>query len=249
MTDCRREELLIAAIARLLEGCRNVAVGALSPIPGTAAMLARARDPRVRVLGILRGNAFTDGGVELFDLAAQGRLDAFFLGGGQIDGRGNLNLVGTGDYPRSAVRWPGSFGSAFLYALVPRVILFREEHSRRVLVPEVDFISAAGPAPGPSSDDPRRRGGPHALLTDRALFGFDRTRGRFHLKSVHPGHDVEEVTANTGFDFDRPGTVPETPLPDAETLALIRGPVAREIARTYPRFTAKLFPEAGAADS
>jgi glutaconate CoA-transferase subunit B len=120
------------------------------------------------------------------------------------------------------------------------VILFREEHSRRVLVPEVDFISAAGPAPG----DSKRRGGPHALVTDLALFGFDRGRGRFRLESVHPGHDVEEVTANTGFDFDRPAEVPETPRPDAETLALIRGPVAREIARTYPRFAARLFPEA-----
>jgi glutaconate CoA-transferase subunit B len=235
--DCCREELLIAAIARLLEGCRNVAVGMLSPIPGTAAMLARARDPRVRVLGILSGNSFTDGGVELFDLAAQGRLDAFFLGGGQIDGRGNLNLVGTGDYPRNEVRWPGSFGSAFLYAMVPRVILFREEHSRRVLVPEVDFISAAGP----SSDDPRRCGGPHALLTDMALFGFDRGRGRFRLDSVHPGHDLDQVIASTGFDFDRPEMVPETPPPDAETLTLIRGPVAQEIARSYPRFAERLF--------
>ena len=224
--ECRREELLIAVIARLLEGCRNVAVGMLSPIPGTAAMLARARDPRVRVLGILRGNSFTDGGAELFDLAAQGRLDAFFLGGGQIDGRGNLNLVGTGDYPRSAVRWPGSFGSAFLYAMVPRVILFREEHSRRVLVPEVDFISAAG--------------APYALLTDLALFGFDRERRRFRLDSIHPGHELDEVLANTGFDFDRSDTVPETPQPDAETLALIRGPVAKEIARTYPRFATRL---------
>ncbi len=242
--DCRREELLIAAIARLLDGCRNVAVGMLSPIPGTAAMLARARDPRVRVLGILRGNSFTDGGAELFDLAAQGRLDAFFLGGGQIDGRGNLNLVGTGDYPRSEVRWPGSFGSAFLYAMVPRVILFREEHSRRVLVPKVDFISAAGPAPGPATGDSRRQGGPHALLTDKALFGFDRARARFRLESVHPGHDLDEILANTGFDFDRPAEVSETPAPDAETLALIRGPVAREIARTYPRFAAELFPKA-----
>ena len=231
--ECRREELLIAAIARLLEGCRNVAVGMLSPIPGTAAMLARARDPRVRVLGILRGNSFTNGGAELFDLAAQGRLDAFFLGGGQIDGRGNLNLIGTGDYPRSEVRGPGSFGSAFLYTMVPRVILFREEHSRRVLVPEVDFISAAGSTAT----------GPHALVTDRALFAFDRARRRFRLESVHPGHDVKEVMANTGFDFDRPAEVPTTPTPGAETLALIRGPVAQEIARTYPRFAKRLFPE------
>ncbi|KAB7532401.1 hypothetical protein ET532_029535, partial [Verminephrobacter sp. Larva24] len=76
--------------------------------------------------------------------AGQGRIDAFFLGGGQIDGHGNVNLVGTGSYPESSVRWPGSFGSAYLYFVVPRVILFREEHSRRVLVDRVDFVSAPG---------------------------------------------------------------------------------------------------------
>jgi glutaconate CoA-transferase subunit B len=129
--------------------------------------------------------------------------------------------------------------------MVPRVILFREEHSRRVLVPEVDFISAAGPDP----EDPHRRGGPQALVTEMALFAFERARGRFRLESVHPGHDLDEVIANTGFDFDRPASVPETPLPDAETLALIRGPVACEIARTYPRFAARLFPEAVATAS
>ena len=42
---------------------------------------------------------FTNGAVEVFDCAAQGRVDAFFLGGGQIDGAGNINLVGTGRYP------------------------------------------------------------------------------------------------------------------------------------------------------
>ena len=89
-------------------------------------------DPRLRVsiLGSERHNPFTDGGRELFDCAAQGRIDAFFLGGGQIDGSANINLVGVGGYPQSRVRWPGSFGSAYLYFLVPRVILFREEHTR-----------------------------------------------------------------------------------------------------------------------
>ena len=78
-------------------------------------------------------------------MAAQGRIDAFFIGGGQIDGQANINRIGTGDYPRTEVRWPGCFGTAFLYAMVPRVILFRREHSRRVLVPRVDFISAPAP--------------------------------------------------------------------------------------------------------
>src|SRR5262249_37935064 len=75
---------------------------------------------------------------ELFDCAGQGRIDVFFLSGGQIDGQGNVNLVSTGDYEHPKVRFPGSFGSAYLYYVVPKVILFRTEHSRRTLVPKVD---------------------------------------------------------------------------------------------------------------
>ena len=92
-----RTELLVTVIARLLDGCRHVVVGAASPIPGSAALMVRARTGgalRVNVLGSQRHNSFTNGGVETFDLAAQGRIDAFFLGGGQIDGEANINLVG-----------------------------------------------------------------------------------------------------------------------------------------------------------
>jgi glutaconate CoA-transferase, subunit B len=229
------EELLIEVLAGMLEGMGHVAVGAASPIPGAAAFLARARSGgrmRVSVLGSERHNPFTDGGVELFDCAAQDRIDAFFLGGGEIDGQANINLVGVGGYPHSRVRWPGSFGSAYLYFLVPRVILFREEHTPRVLVPRVEFISAPGTSPPKVS----RPGGPYALVTGRCVFAFDRCHGRFRLHSVHPGHTVDEVLANTGFEFDLPETVVETAAPSSETLALIRGPVGAAIAETYPRF-------------
>lgn len=237
--DYTQTELLITVITRLLEGCRHVAVGAASPIPGSAALLAQTLSAgalRVSVLGSLRHSFFTSGGVELFDLAAQGRIDAFFLGGGQIDGQANINLVGAGGYPASKVRWPGSFGSAYLYFLVPRVILFREEHTRRVFVPRVDFISA----PGCSTPELYRPGGPHALLTPLGLFSFDRTRGRFRLESVHPGHTLEEIQDNTGFDFDRADEVPTTAAPDPAWIALMRGKIREEIAETYPRFAARI---------
>jgi glutaconate CoA-transferase subunit B len=146
MTDVAAgRDAMIAAILRLLEGCRTVAVGNSSPLPGAAALLARAKwGTRVLMLGSRKHNSFTDGGRELFDFAAQGRLDAFFLSGGQIDGSGAVNLVGIGAYPRVAQRFPGSFGSAYMYGVVPRTILFREEHSRRTLVPKVSFVSAPG---------------------------------------------------------------------------------------------------------
>ncbi|WP_300299733.1 CoA-transferase [Ferrovibrio sp.] len=245
--DYSRQELLITTIARLLAGCRLVATGASSPIPGAGALLARALSGgrmRVNVLGSIRNDFLCDGGVELFDLAGQGRLDAFFLGGGQIDGQANINLVGAGSaYPQNDVRWPGSFGSGYLYYLVPRVILFREEHTRRVLVPQVDFISAAGP----TGEAIYRPGGPIGLLTNLCWFSFDRTRRRFRLESVHRGHSVEEVRDNTGFDFDCPDHVPETASPDAATLQLLRGRIAAEIGETYPRFVAQVFPDSVAA--
>jgi glutaconate CoA-transferase subunit B len=243
MQTATRQELLITCVARLLTGLRHVAVGASSPIPAAGAMLVRAQDEaagrlplRVSILGSEAHNFFTNGGVELFDCAAQGRVDAFFLGGGQIDGKGNINLVGSGEYPQTDVRWPGSFGSSFMYFVVPRVILFREEHSPRVLVEHVDFISA----PGTSASNVVRPGGPHALLTGMALFSFDKQRSRFWLESVHAGFTAADVRAETGFEYDAPDVVPETDAPDAGTLTLLRGRVRSELTESYPQFAASL---------
>src|SRR5580704_14345156 len=236
----RDEELLAEVIARIIGDVRYVAVGNASPIPATAALLARARGqgrPYVSLLQSRKHNFFTDGGRELFDCAGQGRVDVFFLSGGQIDGEGNINLVSVGDYDHPKVRFPGSFGSAYLYYVVPKVILFRVEHSRRTLVPKVDFISA----PGDSPDNVFRPGGPIALITNRCLFDFDCTRRRFRLNSVHPGHSVAEVIENTGFDFDRPAAVPTTPAPSPETLNLMRNVVAPQLAEVYPQFAKSVF--------
>ena len=231
-------EIMIGAIAGMLAGLGHIAVGASSPIPGSAALLTRALSKgrtRVSVLGSRENNPFTDGGRELFDCAGQGRIDAFFLSGGQIDGAANINLVGIGDlddYPRARARFPGSFGSSYLYFVVPRVILFREEHTPRTLVERVDFVSA----PGVSAPDVYRPGGPSALVTGLCVFAFERTRGRFTLESVHPGVSAKDVRAATGFDYDAPARPPETPALDAASLELLRTTVAREVAETYPAF-------------
>ena len=177
-------------------------------------------------------NPFTDGGRELFDCAAQGRIDAFFLSGGQIDGHGNINLVGLGDPKQPKVRFPGSFGSAYLYHLIPRVILFREKHSARTLVPKVDFISAAGTSPASEY----RPGGPHALVTGLCVFSFDRLSGGFTLESTHPGISKADVQSATGFDFQAALEVPETAALEPDALATLRTRVAREVAETYPAF-------------
>lgn len=238
----KTEELMITVIARLLDdpAVRHVAVGAASPIPGSAALLTRhLTDGRLRasIIHGIANNPFTDGGREIFDCAGQGRIDVFFLGGVQIDGEANVNLVGTGDYPTVDKRFPGSFGSAHMYFVVPKVILFRPEHTRRVFVPKVDFISA----PGTSAPGVYRPGGPKALVTELCLMSFDAGRKRFRLESVHPGHSLEEVLDNTGFEFDIPETVPTTAAPDPAWLELLRSDIGAQIAEIYPDFVARVF--------
>jgi glutaconate CoA-transferase subunit B len=234
------EEVMIAVITRLLEGVRHVAIGNASPIPASASLLAEelsVGSMRVSMLGSGRNQFWTDGGVELFDCAGQGRIDAFFLGGGQIDGQANINLVGIGDYPEQKVRWSGSFGSAYLYFVIPSVILFRDEHTRRVMVDKVDFISALGV----SEKNVYRRGGPQALVTPLCYFSFDKGKRCFKLESVHPGHTVEEVKDNTGFYFDCPEVVLETPVLDTKMTILLREKISTRIAKTYPKFAEKIF--------
>jgi len=171
----------------------------------------------VSMLHKRKGNPFTEGSRELFDLAGQGRIDVFFLGGAQIDGEGSINLVRA-----DGKRFPGSFGSAFMYSVVKKTILFREEHSKRVLVPKVEFVSA--------------RGTPGALLTGKALFSW--TGQRFRLESTHEPGDIR---SETGFQYDAPEKAPLTPAPTAEDLALLRSSVAKRIAPDYPDFARRVW--------
>ena len=234
------EELLIYTICGLLDDCGHITTGMASPIPAAAALLRQKISPepvRVSILKSQNLHSFTDGSSEVFDLAAQGRIDAFFLSGGQIDGRGNINLVGVGDYPQMKVRWSGSFGSAFLYYLIPKVILFRFEHTPRTLVEQVDFVSA----PGSSEPGIYRRGGPYALITNRCLFSFDADKQGFCLQSLHPGENLEEIREQTGFDFEVAPDLQQTAEPDAGVLSILRGEVAEALRDPYPAFTESVF--------
>jgi len=86
-------------------------------------------------------------------------------------------------------------------------------------------------APGPEL-----RGGPTDLIIGMAAFAFDHNAGCFTLVSVHPGHTVAAVVANTGFTFQQSATLEQTPEPRPETLQLLRGPVREQLAETYQDF-------------
>jgi glutaconate CoA-transferase subunit B len=242
-SDIKREELLISQLSDLLVNDKHVAVGAASPIPGAAALLAKEEAKlinkrlRVTILHSNKYNNFTDGARELFDCAAQGRIDTFFLGGVQIDGQANINLVGTGSYPKIEKRFPGSFGSALMYFVVPQIILFREEHSPRTLVNQVDFVSA----PGVSDENIYRPGGPKYLLTNRALFKFNKDLKKFSLLKLNQNQTIQDIKELTGFKFDVSKNISDMLDPDTLRLKILRDKIAPMVSEFYPEFTNRIW--------
>ena len=242
-SDIKREELLISQLSDLLVNDKHVAVGAASPVPGAAALLAKEEAKlinkrlRVTILHSNKYNNFTDGARELFDCAAQGRIDTFFLGGVQIDGQANINLVGTGSYPKIEKRFPGSFGSALMYFVVPQIILFREEHSPRTLVDQVDFVSA----PGVSDENIYRPGGPKYLLTNRALFKFNKDLKKFSLLKLNQNQTIQDIKELTGFKFDISKNISDMLDPDTLRLKILRDKIAPMVSEFYPEFTNRIW--------
>ena len=242
-SDIKREELLISQLSDLLVNDKHVAVGAASPVPGAAALLAKEEAKlinkrlRVTILHSNKYNNFTDGARELFDCAAQGRIDTFFLGGVQIDGQANINLVGTGSYPKIEKRFPGSFGSALMYFVVPQIILFREEHSPRTLVDQVDFVSA----PGVSDENIYRPGGPKYLLTNRALFKFNKDLKKFSLLKLNQNQTIQDIKELTGFKFDISKNISDMLDPDTSRLKILRNKIAPMVSEFYPEFTNRIW--------
>ncbi len=105
---------MAAVIACEVRDGETVAVGTLSPIPAAGVLLARARHaPRAAVIIINHEDywPFHNGSKEFYDFAQRGKLDLFFLSGGQIDQFGNLNLIAIGDHDHPAIRLPGGAGN------------------------------------------------------------------------------------------------------------------------------------------
>jgi glutaconate CoA-transferase subunit B len=214
------EDLMAAVIAREVRDGESVGIGVNSPIAAAGVLLARqlhAPAAQVRLRGVADSVPLI-GSKEFFDLAQRGKLDLFFLSGIQIDPVGRINLHRAGGR-----RFPGAFGSAVLYPLVKRVILFRAEHSPRVFVPRLDFVTAAGR--------------PHLVVTPKAVLapGED---GLLELVSWHPGETPASVAAATGFDLRVRLGATETLPPSDEELRVLREVVYPEMAAGFPEYVA-----------
>jgi glutaconate CoA-transferase subunit B len=96
----------------------------------------------------------------------------------------------------------------------------------------VDFVTA----PGVTSENVYREGGPTLVVTSKAVLGWDNTAKEWVLQDVHPGSSVDDVKKNTGFDLRVLPAMRITPPPTAEELYTLRTVVREKLARFYPDF-------------
>ena len=239
-----RGHVMAAAIARALHDGEVVFMGANSLLPLAGARLAQlTHAPNLTTLVGASGgvnslveplapssgdyaNLVAEAVLEFQDVLAilmAGGGDVFFAGGLQIDTRGNCNLsyIGPsrGTDARPLLRGPGSAALPWAQRC-KRVILYTTSHTRRVFVPQVDFVSLPGWPRGRNRRTTYTT--PELVVTPLAVMDFT-SGGDMRLKSLHPGVTLEEVRENMGFDLALPtGEIPVTPEPSAEDLRLMR---------------------------
>ncbi len=237
--DYSEAELMAVLLSREVRDREVAACGALSQIPAAGLLLAKERHAPNADLIILN-SVFSPFHTsrQFHYLAQRGELGLFFISGVQIDQYGNCNLHMLGDDPdHPDVRFPGGYGGGMIYYGARRTVVFRTEHTRRCLVPRVDFVSAAGSSP----PDVLRHGHPSKIVTTKAIFRFDVRKGLLRLDTIHAPYTLEHIREHTGFDLRMAGRVAETPPPTREELRILRQAVRQKMidTGTYPDWAQK----------
>ena len=152
----------------------------------------------------------------------RGVVDVGFLGALEIDRFGNINTTLLKEDSGKVRYFNGSAGGNDIASLAKRVIMIMR-HEKRKLPDAVAHLTSPGFVGGRSCQQlGLRGGGPHRVITDMAVLGFDPETHSAMLLSLHPVVRLEDVVENTGFPLHIPKQVPITPLPTAEELRLLR---------------------------
>lgn len=218
--DYTPRELMVAAAARQIRDGDVAFVGMRLPLLGFAVAkvthapravglfengLIRERPPDGFVVTMGDGPNQTGATsattlADVMGMLQGGRVDVGFLGGAEVDERGDLNTNVVGK-----TRLPGSGGASDIAAHAKRSV-YLMEHELRRFVPRVTFITSH-PRAGVT------------LITTLGVFALG--QGPARAVSLHPRVEQATVRAQTGFELDFGGTE-TTPPPSREELAAVR---------------------------
>jgi glutaconate CoA-transferase subunit B len=244
MSDYTPQELMVAVASREIQDGDLVFVGMRLPILAYA-VARNSHAPSARGLfevGLMRdqpaagflgtmgdppnvaGALWATRMSNVMALMAQGHVDLGFIGGAEVDRFGNLNTSYVGDPAQPKVKLPGSGGGADIAVLSRRWVTLMS-HERRRLMEKVSFVTSPGYGDGTPYWRKRNGllgGGPAAIVTTLCVFRFPELGGEAYVASVHPGHGVDEVRAETGWEVKVADHVSETAAPTESELTAIR---------------------------
>lgn len=239
-------ELMICVASRFLEDGATVGVGTGAPC--AAAMLAQRTHaptlfivfeaggcgPELPRMPISVGDSRTyhkatmaTTMIDIFEMCQRGIIDYAFLGGAQIDARGNLNSTCIGDFDKPSVRFPGSGGANDFASLCWRTMVMTEHDPRR-FVESLDFRTSPGFLDGEGSREAAGLPpgtGPYRVITNLCVMGYSEIQKRMEVLSLHPDVSLRDVQDKTGFEIGAASDVTETAPPSEEELDILRNSV------------------------
>jgi glutaconate CoA-transferase subunit A len=240
------DEVMVCWLARQLDNNSVCAAGAVSPLAVTSYLLAKAThaplldifmtsggllDIALRPMLLALGEALDTnsaavhcGGEDSYRwYYQQGRVTCEIVTAAQIDRHGRTNNITVTSPSGRTVRLPGQGGMADVADLHQNFLLYQARQSTLSLVDSVERTSASRTLV--AAQDRRRAGlrpGRVLLVTNLAVFALDELRRELVLERLHPGIEMFELRAATGFEPLVAEDITETELPDHETLRVLR---------------------------
>jgi len=238
VSDVTRDEVCVVAVAECFRGDGEILANPIGNVPMIGGRLARESFEPDLVMtdgeAMLVANPMAVGvdGAErvveawnpysaMFDVVWSGRRHVM-MGASQVDRYGNQNIAAIGDYGVPKAMLLG-FRGAPGNTINDVTSYWVANHSPNVFVEHVDTVCGIG-------YDRAADLGPEAarfheirrVVSNLGVFDFETPDHRMRLRSVHPGVSVEQVVEATGFELVVAPDVPESRLPTADELRLIR---------------------------
>lgn len=237
MTDLQRADYCAIACAEVFRGDGEIMASPMAMTPMVGVRLARATfEPELLltdgVSAILAGDlpifAKPDPYVQegwmpyrsVFDTLWWGRRHVM-MGASQIDKFGNQNISAIGDFDKPTTQLLGVRGAPG-NTISHTTSYWVSRHSPRVFVEAVDMVSGVGyDRIAKLHPESQKRHEIRAVVTNLGVFDFQTATNTMRVRALHPGVELDEVIAATGFELEIPEKIEITRDPTAEEMRLL----------------------------
>ncbi len=204
----KTSDFLVINLAEELEEGTTLVQGTSTFLPLVATVLAMKKkkinliagfylNPKInpKVPSTFCFENYSDGKIsglsEFLEMLIGKKIDLEFLRPAQVDKFGNINNTCIGNFKFPKIRLPGGMGIDDVVHFARKSVLYVPDHSKKVFVDKVDFVTASGWDKGK---------GPDKIISNMCVFEF--IDKKITLTKINPSYKIANVIENTNFKFD-----------------------------------------------